>query len=483
MQPFLSEVILSQIYFSLGFFLLVIFERVLTPVTRVFLSIPVGLSLYVFSSIIYLTFFNSFNPLLSFISIFLIEIVFLINKRPPLKKVLLQFSLGSLFFVLFTVFLRKFNFSYVTYDSFKFIFNSWVLKETKSIDVISSLLSNYPIFIQIIHATANYLGSDFSYTFSPLIFFSSFFSSLLILFKPENFKNKIFIISVVVLLVFLVSSWKSFCLVFYINSQAAMASFFLLVLVSFSKLKEFGFGVFDFLIPLFVFSMSSLRLEGMIISFVFLVSICSLNISSKRKLFISFLSFFICFIWQMKISLYLENGDMVDQKKIFLMLLIIFIPSLIAFIQLKSRYFSFLAKYLDIMLFFFLLFFSFLSFFLKYNHMIQSSVHMVANLIFTSSWSCSWVSAIFFIFLCFKKNNHYFFRKNLILFCSMILTIFLFSYLRIPYRFGNFDSSSRMLFHIYPSLVIVGFFQVTQNFLFKNKKHLSIIKEGSHVQK
>jgi len=367
----------------------------------------------------------------------------------------LVISITSFFCISFI--LVTFNFSQLSFDSFKLIMlgQAWSVNGGISHE-LGAYLGSWGAFLPLIHSLAPAFNLDYLSAFQPIFAISGVLVWLLLidrmLKQDQGGLFKRYLIALGFVSVLLSSYFFGFQF-FYIHNSMTTSIFLVLMVVSwwlYSKDKENKylyiciFSIVGFLIQ---------RTETPLVIAVFLVSALSISSQSSKTEYnvVYGISGIVC-LWYLFLVMQLDGqSDILSWEKAVVLVLPIIFYSLILRFSEKSEYIR--ERYLPLLPYFMLstaIVLLLVLFIYDFEHMMKSSNSVFGNLFATGKWQSYWYFVVFALAmsLLYKniKNESYW----TIFICTYVILIIAISIARIPYRIGWGDSANRMFTHLAP---------------------------------
>lgn len=289
----------------LGVSFMFFFKNSLSSANLYLLSVPTGLSIWVFQLIILFILGLPFEKLfIGILSLLLLSVFIAIHRnkffvKKNLVQIIIYLALYSGFSFLFLIF----NYSFFTNDSWRMLIGGKYIATYGSL--LDSLIDQRGLYAYIIHSSSNIFGFDYLYALYPLmmLFFALFFAyNLYSPLSPENKEvgRNILFSSLVVL--FILSTFFVLLNAFYVHSNLLSGIYGFLALFGLWKHLVSKDRNWLIISAIAILSFSFLRIEGPLLSLIIIIILISIKqIKFKEKVYyVGAVSLFVV-VWHIRL--------------------------------------------------------------------------------------------------------------------------------------------------------------------------------------
>ncbi len=444
----------------LGSIFIFLFKKRFDLINLYLLSLPVGLSLWVFMLLVLLVAglpFNSFTVLLLSLSLLVMFIVLNFKYKNFLKKDFEYFFIFMICYSAAAVFFLSVNSSFFSNDSWRLLMGGKHIG--LSSNLTNSMISISGVYSYVIHASSGFFGFDYLYAVYPLTAFS-FFLFFIFNLRDHSRSGQFAINSQLyfcfISVLFLFSAYFVFFNAFYVHSNMLFGLFSFIALFGLWKRVKEKEKCWLIISTIALLSSCFLRIEGPLFSLIVIVILISRkDISFREKLLFFGPIFLFVSIWHIKIFFTFDSfsNNFLNSERILLILFLYFIALMSLLIGQIKPFNRMKENYPLIMLYILSIIWNYLI--LVRGIKLKGGVpvlrgygELILNMVKNGSWGVTWIvlAVLFLAALALKRVNHesvflYYIFSFGLLFNAVNL-------LRGGWREGWGDSGNRMLIHI-----------------------------------
>ena len=433
------------------------------------LSLPLGLGVWVLSTVVAL-FFNfqfAFEPVMLSGAIALLLSLFIASKRSSFRRVLTLSLTTFVFGLLLSSLFHWFSYAMFSGDSYRMILMSQTLGSSLTIyaaALLSELTNQGPLYL-VAQAYPSIFGMDFSYSLQPLVLLS--LVSLLglgiyELTKDQKISTFYKVVVTIIFIAAFVTTPGPLLHGGYIHNNLISALYLFIAVISFllaSLHKESGWLAIASLGAIFF---SLVRLESSFIAILtFMVFFSIENRELWREKFSRlkvYLPFFISVGgWLLFATAYTPAKTIGTPDRMLALLLLVVSYGVVELFFLSS-YLSRFRRYLPLLAFFCLSLAVLLAYLVFPEEMYVSYRSFVGNILIKGWWGGFWwIFLPLLAILIFVKRNTI--QRTLYMIVGLsLLYVFALGYFRaelgMPFRIGYGDSANRILVSLVPLLLL-----------------------------
>lgn len=365
-----------------------------------------------------------------------------------------------LLLILFVLFLPYFLIPWITHDSAMFSLYSNIIQNSNILNFPEAGLVSYGFFLSCLNAFYNnFTGSPFSVSITFLFgisFLIMLISIFIQIFEKKNINLNLLLIFLIIL------STPLFVLGFIYFHNNLISSFFLfgiymLLQKYFLKKEKFN----DFLIFLLIVGFISSRMENGIIFSIFTLFI----LINFKEILISklgiYCGIFYSYLWYSLILFksFDYSGVILSPKTTIIILISLFVLNICLIFDLYLKKFSNLLNEKAIFILLLVIFFTPFLFFPINSFLSISSLAINAGG-GIGKWSIFWYMFLILFFITdsnLLKKNYPSKQNSRVIILNITLMIFvlifIMSFFRVPYRLGYGDSGNRLMITVFPFAV------------------------------
>lgn len=437
------------------------FRKWLPMPVLVLSAFPFGLSIWVLVAALFAMLGLPFKAAPMMLSLLLVGVtVSAINIRQSgiARRDQLLTAAYSLLFLLAIGIAETWNFTVLSYDSFKLIEISRIMAQDGGLLFVGPELSSWGFFVIGAHGAAAALGLEYFHALQPVFAFSFvaiffYFSYFCLRTVGCSLWGAVILASAITLALF--STYFMFFQFFYIHNSFPSACYLFIAVVSlWLGLDRKNDGWFYFsILPLLSFAL--LRTEGPLIMALFLfLAFTRTGIAMRTARAVLLPMALAIFIWYVFLISIIETGsDILTPTRAVAVIGPLLVFSLIRSI-VSDRLLQLVQLRASVVFVVMLVMVAVTLTIIKSEHMLSSLEVMTLNMHYAGRWGWTWhvAGALFLVGLIRPRFAHCDFMLLGIL--AFLLTVYILVFLRPPYRLGWGDSANRILTHILPIIFL-----------------------------